>query len=205
MGKGYYDIENIRKRKESDKTIPYFIDQGVIRATDRVLDMGCGNGRNVHYLRRCKIDVIGIDNNLKVDMVAIGKEMYGENLPIEEGDMTKTRFPDNSFDVFLFNSVLHFCGENSIPLGDVLDEVERLAKPGARIIGSDYSNESTHPEFRKYIDELGSLTAEKIIQEFERRGYRKIEVKGPINYKDVDPTEVDIEGKLGLMFAYEIK
>jgi SAM-dependent methyltransferase len=189
------------------------LEQGIIRPEDSVLDMGCGNGRNVHHLRENGVyEVVGIDNNFKADMVRIGKEMYGQDLPIEEGDMTRTRFEDHSFDVILFNSVLHFSQadesynpEEPIPrLTDVLDEVERLARPGTRIVGSDYSNESTHPDFRRYIDEKGCLTAERIIQEFERRGYRRIDLTGPINYREVDPTEVDIEGKLGLMFVFEI-
>jgi len=209
---GYYDEEKIKQRTSPDASIPYYLTRGYIDPKDSVLDIGCGNGRNVTWLLRNGIKkVLGIDKNLKADMTGIGKEIY-EDLPIIEGDMARTPLLDDEFDVILLNSVLHFSQiperydpDKPLPLlSYVLDEMERITIPRARIIVSEYSNQSTHPDFRRYIDELGCITAEDIKDEFERRGYKRLDIKGPVSYGGTVPDDTNSEGILFLWFAYRM-
>lgn len=190
----FFERSEIMKRKTPDESIPYFLEKNIIKPDDNVIDIGCGNGRNVHFLITHGIsNTIGIDNNLIEDMISIGKEIFGHDLPIEKDDMRYTnKLSDSSFDVFLFNTSLHFLRPDELRY--LLDKIERSAKVGARIVGSEYSNKSTNLEFRKYIDS-GCIPAEIIIEEFKKRGYKKIE----IIFKEFP------NGKIFVWFAFEIK
>ena len=89
------------------------------RITDgmRVLDAGCGAGRNLVYLLRCGVDVWGVDGDPTAIAAAraqasalapaLGRDRFTvhpvEQLPFDEG----------AFDVVLSSAVLHFAGDQA--------------------------------------------------------------------------------------------
>jgi ubiquinone/menaquinone biosynthesis C-methylase UbiE len=82
----------------------YLFDQllrGRIRSGDRILDAGCGNGRNQVYFLREGYEVFGVDCENRT--VA--------NLPADRfrvEPLEAMSFPDSSFDVVIASAVLHF-------------------------------------------------------------------------------------------------
>jgi len=90
----------------------------------KVLDVGCGTGLLVNWLRGKGIDAQGITITQKE--VSVGKARYGKDHPIRYGDMHEIPFGDSSFDAI--NSKDSF--EHSLAPYVVLCEFNRLLKDG---------------------------------------------------------------------------
>jgi SAM-dependent methyltransferase len=93
----------------------YLFDQllrGRITARDRVLDAGCGFGRNLHYLLRLGCDVSAVDSD--PDAVAAVRAMAAELAPslsvtnFRVEPLEHTSFPDGFATVVISSAVLHF-------------------------------------------------------------------------------------------------
>ena len=117
----------------------YVFDQilrGNIAAGMRVLDAGCGYGRNlVHLLReRCEIfavdaDADGIEHVRQIS-AALGTGLPAENF--EVGLIEKMRFPNEFADVVICNSVLHFSRDEE-HFRAILAELWRVLRPGGML------------------------------------------------------------------------
>jgi len=87
----------------------YLIDQLLkerIHPKSKILDAGCGSGRNIHYLLKQGLSVVAFDENS--DLISSLKELYPE-----KGDhfhhSTVEDFTSNQpFDFIICNAVLHF-------------------------------------------------------------------------------------------------
>ena len=93
----------------------YVFDQlhkGRIEHGMRVLDAGCGDGRNLFYLMRHGFDVWGVDES--ADAVAAIRRLAAAIAPALEKDrfgvqpIEALSFDDTAFDVVICSSVLHF-------------------------------------------------------------------------------------------------
>jgi SAM-dependent methyltransferase len=107
------------QREFSDIDI-YLFDQllkGRIRPGDRVLDAGCGSGRNLTYLFRSGIDVSAADRNPHAiaevrDLAAqLAPHLPADNFRVEPID--RLSFPDASFTVVISSAVLHFAVDDA--------------------------------------------------------------------------------------------
>jgi SAM-dependent methyltransferase len=108
----------------------------VIRPGHRILDAGCGKGRNLHYLLRSGFQVWGVDRD--VDAVEAVRNMSRELLPEPAGaaggrfsraSVEALPFPDASFDVVLSSAVLHFA-ESPAHFEAMVLEMWRVLAPG---------------------------------------------------------------------------
>jgi SAM-dependent methyltransferase len=103
-----------------------------IRAADKVLDIGCGNGRACDLFAKLGADYTGIDNSKK--LVEIAREQYPGTRFIV-ADAADLPFPAESFNVAAALAVLHH-----IPSKDLRTrffyEAGRVLKPGAILIAS---------------------------------------------------------------------
>lgn len=114
----------------------YIFDQilrGNITAGMRVVDAGCGYGRNVVYLLRAGCEVFAIDQNPDgVDHVrALARELQ-PGLPagnFQVAAIEKMPFADGFADVVICNSVLHFASDEQHFLA-MLEELWRILRPG---------------------------------------------------------------------------
>ena len=98
----------------------YLFDQllrGRIQSGMRVLDVGCGAGRNLVYLMRAGYDVYGIDANAEsvagVQQLAatIAPHLPRENFRVEP--IERMSFPHEFADVVISSAVLHFARDDA--------------------------------------------------------------------------------------------
>jgi SAM-dependent methyltransferase len=114
----------------------YVFDQilrGNIAPDMRVLDAGCGYGRNLVYLLREGCDVFAVDANAEgVAHVRALARQLAPQLPAENfrvGAIEAMDFPDAFADVVLCNSVLHFARDEQHFLA-MVSELWRVLRPG---------------------------------------------------------------------------
>ena len=107
----------------------YLLDQivkGNIHENQRIIDAGCGAGRNLKLLMRHGFDVTGIDPN---ERNIVGLK---ENFPNNSDKFlvsTIENFEDKEgFDVVICNAVLHFA-ESPTNFVQMLDKLVSLLKP----------------------------------------------------------------------------
>lgn len=93
----------------------------------KILDMGCGTGAVIEYLRLKNQQVIGIDaNSVAVDYCR------QKSLPVEKSEAHKTKFSDGVFDVILALDLLEHL-ENP---EEAIKEMGRILKQGGLLIAT---------------------------------------------------------------------
>lgn len=117
----------------------YVFDQilrGNIAPGMRVLDAGCGYGRNLVHLLREGCEVFALDANEEgVEHVRQLAAMLAPHLPPENfrgGAIERMDFPDGFADVVLCNSVLHFARDEQHFLA-MVEELWRVLRPGGML------------------------------------------------------------------------
>ena len=117
----------------------YVFDQilrGNIAANMRVLDAGCGYGRNLVYLLREGCQVFAADANPEcVEHVRHLSAALGTGLPADNfrvAALESLPFPDSFVDVVICNSVLHFARDDA-HFRAMLSELWRVLRPGGML------------------------------------------------------------------------
>jgi SAM-dependent methyltransferase len=117
----------------------YVFDQilrGNIEPGMRVLDAGCGYGRNLVYLLREGCEIFALDGDPDgVDHVRRLSASLETGLPAENfqvGPIDKMPFPHGFADVVICNSVLHFARDDR-HFHAMLAELWRVLKPGGML------------------------------------------------------------------------
>ena len=114
----------------------YVFDQlqrGHLRPGMRVLDAGCGAGRNLVYLLREGYEIFALDAN--PDAVAYVRSLAAELQPglpagnIVTGAIERMPFPEALADAVLCNSVLHFA-RDAAHFRAMVGELWRVLRPG---------------------------------------------------------------------------
>jgi tellurite methyltransferase len=157
----------------------YLFDQllrGRISPTMRVLDAGCGSGRNLVYFIRAGYEVYATD----VDHGAIAavRRLAASRLPdanFRVEPVEHMTFPDAFADVVISSAVLHFAADDS-QFTAMLREMWRVLKPGGLFfcrLASDIGMESRmrRIEGRRFLLPDGSdryLVDEKMLVDLTR-------------------------------------
>jgi len=97
---------------------------------DKILDLGCGNGRFIELFRGKNIEYVGIDISQKLIEIARQKYPNG-NFQIFDG--LKIPFPDNYFDNIFCIAVLHHIPGSELRQ-EFLREARRVLKPSGKLI-----------------------------------------------------------------------
>ncbi|HEU5341983.1 class I SAM-dependent methyltransferase [Edaphobacter sp.] len=117
----------------------YLFDQilrGNISPGMRVVDAGCGGGRNIHYLLREGYEAFGVDTS--AEAVAAVRKLASElapALPTENFQVARVEampFADEFADVVVCHSVLHFA-QDEAQLEAMVRELWRVLRPGGML------------------------------------------------------------------------
>ena len=139
----------------------YLFDQllkGRFVAGMRVLDAGCGGGRNLNYLLKSGFEVCGIDKSpeaiAQVQALAalLAPHLSPGNFRVEL--VESMSFADEDFDVVISSAVLHFARDED-HWHEMVREMWRVLKPGgiffARLASTiGIEDEAEHLEGRRY-------------------------------------------------------
>jgi SAM-dependent methyltransferase len=158
----------------------YLFDQllkGRFVAGMRVLDAGCGGGRNLSYLLKSGFEVCGIDKSpeaiahVRALTTALAPNLALNNFRVEL--VESMSFADDDFDVVISSAVLHFARDED-HWHEMVREMWRVLKPGgvffARLASTiGIEDEAEHLAGRRYrlpdgstrflVDEQMLLTA----------------------------------------------
>lgn len=139
----------------------YLFDQllkGRFNPQMKVLDAGCGGGRNLIYFLRDGYDVCGVDQSREAIIhigslaSALAPHLPTSNFRVEP--VEKMTFPDASFDVVISSAVLHFARDEERWQGMVNEMWRVLKRDGiffARLASSIGIEEKiVHLEGRRY-------------------------------------------------------
>jgi tellurite methyltransferase len=114
----------------------YLFDQllrGRIRRGMRILEAGCGSGRNIAYLLQSGYDVVAVDSDS--DAIVQVKRLAGAWAPTLPEDNFRVEtieamsFPDSFADALLSIAVLHFARDDS-QFNAMLASLWRVLRPG---------------------------------------------------------------------------
>ncbi len=117
----------------------YLFDQllkGRLRPPMRVLDAGCGKGRNLVYLLQNGFEVFGVDSDSKsvkyVQAIAkrLAPDMPATNFDVAE--ISSLPFEAGRFDAVISSAVLHFA-EPPDDFYRMVDEMWRVLAPGGML------------------------------------------------------------------------
>jgi SAM-dependent methyltransferase len=109
----------------------------------RILDAGCGDGRNLVYFLRHGYECYGLDR----DPVAVGllrrrAAAVAPSLPAEHfqaGELDRLPWPDDSMPAVICSAVLHFA-DDAAHFGRMVDELWRVLAPGGLLFARLASN-----------------------------------------------------------------
>lgn len=128
--------DSARLQAEFGRIDIYVFDQllrGNLRTDRRVLDAGCGPGRNAHYLMRRGAAVFGVDSDpAQIDRIRSRRAEIAPSLPSSNfcvAALDNLPFPDAHFGSVICNAVLHFSRDES-HFEAMVSELWRVLEPG---------------------------------------------------------------------------
>ena len=115
-----------------------------INKNTKILDAGCGNGKNMIYFQNKGHIVKGIDfsNNLL-------KICEDKNLDVKHSDIRYLPFNDNEFDNTISIAVIHHLSTNEDRI-DAINELIRVTKPNGKILITVWAIEQEEHSRRKF-------------------------------------------------------
>lgn len=118
----------------------YVFDQllkGRFDSSRAVLDAGCGDGRNLHYLLSAGFDCHGVDRDPEaVTAVRALAASLAPTLPASNfvtGEIDALGWPDRRFDAVICSAVLHFARDTA-HFDAMLVEMWRVLAPGGMLL-----------------------------------------------------------------------
>jgi len=118
-----------RVRKEVWEEMKFLFEDYLIPG-EKVLDLGCGNGRWFRLFQEKKVNYIGVDSSER--LIEIAKKKYPE-AKFQAADALHLPFPNNFFDKIYSIAVLHHIPSEGLRLG-FLKEIRRVLKPEGLLI-----------------------------------------------------------------------
>ncbi len=102
----------------------------------KILDAGCGGGRNLVYFLRSGFPVFGVDQSAEaIEYVRRLARTLAPAIPSENFRVSKVEelsFPDKNFDVIISSAVLHFADDEE-HFDRIIREMWRVLKPAGML------------------------------------------------------------------------
>lgn len=115
----------------------YLFDQllkGRIQKNHKILDAGCGGGRNSYFFLKEGFELYGVDQNpLAIEGIREMAKLISPGYPekrFETAELSQLPFKDESFDWIICNAVLHFANDHA-HFERMMLELWRVLKRGA--------------------------------------------------------------------------
>jgi SAM-dependent methyltransferase len=146
----------------------------------RILDAGCGSGRNIHYLLNAGYDVFGADTdpNAISDVLRLAADLNAATplTNFRREPVEAMSFGDASMDVVLSIAVLHFA-QSDEQFEAMMESMWHILKPGGMLFCRLASNigmefKMVHRRGRRFLLPDGSeryLVDERILLDWTRR------------------------------------
>ncbi len=166
------DVERYLNKLEFPMPIEDLDGFAVLLKGKRILDAGCGAGRDAVYFAEKGFNVIGID--LSKEMLEAAKKRA--NADFRVGDVRKTGFDDDSFDgVWCYNTLLHLDKED---VHAALKEFARILKSeGILFIATKQGKGKIAKEGDKGIKHFYHYEKEDFLDLFREIGFELIKSK----------------------------
>ncbi len=107
-----------------------FLFKDYLRPGEKVLDLGCGNGRYFPFFKEKRAEYFGIDFSEK--LIEIAKNNYPEAI-FQIGDALNLPYPENFFDKVYSVATLHHIPSEELR-NQFLKEIKRVLKPKGILI-----------------------------------------------------------------------
>lgn len=106
-----------------------------IKESNKVLDIGCGNGRLLKLFEDKEVDYLGIDYS--EPLVEIARESFPDRR-FEVGDLLDLKQPSDEFDVVFLIAVLHHIPSDKLRRR-ALEQIYRVLKPGGLLLMTNWN------------------------------------------------------------------
>jgi tellurite methyltransferase len=113
----------------------YLLDQVMkdrYKHSDKILDAGCGGGKNLVWFLKNDIEIYGVDRDATPINYLKSMHVEFEQNRFVQADVEKLPFVNNFFDHVISSAVLHFA-ENKQHFNDMMKEMVRVLKPGGSL------------------------------------------------------------------------
>ena len=143
MGKHSNVIEQVNRDNASiNKDVDYLKKKLAIKKTDKLADFCCGNGMVTERISHLCTHIVGLDFSKK--LIESTKQLYGKEKAIgfKKADITKTEFPDKSFDKVYCLTSFHYFPSTEYA-HTVIEEMIRITKNNGKIIITDIPNKKS--------------------------------------------------------------
>jgi ubiquinone/menaquinone biosynthesis C-methylase UbiE len=124
-----------------------------IKDGEKILDLGCGNGRLFELFKNRNVKYTGVDTS--VEFIERAKEKYGDYFVV--ADAFNLPFPDNSFDSIWAIAFFHHIPSKQLR-AEVLKEIKRVLKKDGKIIATCWNFYQLH-----YLRILLKFTFRKLL------------------------------------------
>ncbi len=117
-----------------------------LQNTEKLLDVGCGVGMELDYLKNYVSEFWGTD--ISISMIHRAREKFGERFCVSEG--IALPYKDDVFDRVLCNSIFQYFPRIKYAR-KVIDELVRVAKPGGFILIGDVPDKEKKKQYQDYL------------------------------------------------------
>jgi SAM-dependent methyltransferase len=146
----FYDIHATDFSKSRFRIWPgvkNFLDS--LPPNSKVLDIGCGNGKNMKY--REDLQMFGVEHSHALTDICLKQD-----LRVIHGDAREIPFKDNSFDAIIMIAVIHHI--NPDEHHKVLSEIQRILVPGGKCLITNWAVEQPENAKRQFHKGLNMVT-----------------------------------------------
>ena len=149
----FYDIYATDFSKSRFRIWPHvkqFLDD--ISSNSKVLDIGCGNGKNMKYgFQNKDLEMYGLEYSQVLTNICLKN-----GLNVIQGSALTLPFTDESFDAIIMIAVIHHI-EPELHT-KVLNEIQRVLKPGGKCLITNWAVEQPENTKRKFVQGLNIVT-----------------------------------------------
>ena len=171
---GIYDLFAEVYNKKTHDTLGKYI-KNMLKPADTVLECACGTGMlSSRIAAGCK-KLYAVDLSVEMLKKAVKKCAKYPNVSFKRGDITKLRFPDETFDKVIAANVIHLLEKPETALAELL----RVCKTGGKVIIPTYINKNPSGKTGLYVKTINKAGAD-FKQQFTFEEYKNFFAKNGI-------------------------